>query len=151
MGAAYVLSDATPTAQYELQITENMKRARRNFQDYSARGLLKIIIFGFNPERIFIFFFLIFISYLLPPSPRQVSEFLLLVCVCACSQRGGPHTDPSGSLLPRGERSSVRPRLHCRLPRVSPARAGFACTCKINCSVLLSFSPLLQVETDFGL
>lgn len=132
MGAAYVLSDATPTAQYELQITENMKRARRNFQDYSARGLLKIIIFGFNPERIFIFFFSYFHFLFTPPLPSTSLRISAPgVCVCVLTA-GGPHTDPSGSLLPRGERSSVRPRLHCRLPRVSPARAGFACTCKIK-------------------
>lgn len=77
---AYVLHDATPTAQYKLQTTENTKRARRNFQDSSVRGLLKIAIFGFNPQRFFLFFFSYF-QFLFTPPPRQVFKFLL-VCVC---------------------------------------------------------------------
>ncbi|OWK62014.1 hypothetical protein RLOC_00001369, partial [Lonchura striata] len=41
----------------QLQTTENTKRARRNFQDSSARRLFKITIFGLNPERFFLFLY----------------------------------------------------------------------------------------------
>lgn len=102
------LRDATPTSQYKLQITENTKRARRNFQDSPARGLLKIIIFRFNLERIFLFFFYYFHFSFTPP-PRKVSKFLLLVCVCVLTAGWTPHRServppahlgPAAPLLP---------------------------------------------------
>lgn len=121
MGAAYVLSDATPTAQYKLQITENMKRARRNFQDYSARRLLKIIIFGFNPERIFIFFFSYFHFLFTPPLPSTSLRISAPgVCVCVLTAGWTPHR--SERVPPAARRAQLGPTA----PSL-PAPKGLSC------------------------
>lgn len=121
-----------PSTNYRLQ--KIRRELEETFRTPLPEDFLKLLFSDLTSNEFFFFSFIIFIFPLLP-RPEKCPNFCFW-CVCACSQRGGPHTDPNGSLL----RSSVRPRLCCRLPRVSPAQAGFAGTCKIKSLWFLSTS-----------
>lgn len=119
-GSGIFLRDATPTSQYKLQNAEITKRARRNFQDSSARELFKIIVFGFNSERIFLFFFSYFHFFNLLPPPRKVSKFLFQVCVCELTAGWTAHR--SERVPPAVRRAQLGPTA----PSL-PAPKGLAC------------------------